>query len=165
MTAPKDLQDAKDKGLNRLEETDLFKKLLKKEKRSKPQVGRPKKIDTFVLRKLYEAFIVGSSDEEACFWANIGKSCLYDFQAEYPEFLELKEEWKLNPTLRARNTIYKNLDNPTNAQWYLERKKKNEFAQRTELTGSEGTDLKDLIKIVEHEDNKPVKVANGSQKG
>lgn len=154
MTAPKDLQEAKEKGLNRLEDTDIYKTLLKREKKSKPQVGRPKIIDSTILRKLYEAFIVGSSDEEACFWANIGKSSLYDFQIDYPEFLELKEEWKLNPTLKARNTIYKNLDNPLNAQWYLERKRKKEFAQRTELTGEEGNDLTGLIKIIEHEDNK-----------
>jgi len=149
MTAPKDLQKAKDKGLNRLEDTDLYNNLLKLERKShhKPQVGRPKKVDTNVLRKLYEAFIIGASDEEACFWANLGLRTLYVFQKEYPEFLQLKEEWKQNPVIKARNTIYKNLDNPLNAQWYLSRKKKNEFAERTELSGSNGTDLKGLIEI------------------
>ncbi|MBU1110806.1 hypothetical protein KKB83_04265 [Patescibacteria group bacterium] len=141
MTAPKELQEAKDKGLNRLEDTDIFKALLKTENKSKPQVGRPKIIDTSVLRKLYEAFIIGSTDEEACFWANIGKSSLYAFQIDYPEFLELKEEWKQNPTLKARQTVFSNLDSAENARWYLERKKKEEFAVRSELTGASGVSL------------------------
>ena len=34
MTAPKDLQEAKDKGLNRLEDTDLYNDLLKWERKS-----------------------------------------------------------------------------------------------------------------------------------
>ena len=48
---------------------------------------------------------------------------------------------KERPILKARQTVVKALDNPQQAQWFLERKVKNEFASRSELTGKDGKDL------------------------
>ena len=96
MTAPQDIQDAKEQKLNKLIETELYQTLLKREEEIKEErpVGRPKKITTDVLRKLYEAFLIGSSDEEACFYANIGLRTMYDFEEANPDFSQLRDEWK-----------------------------------------------------------------------
>lgn len=111
------------------------------------EVGRPTTITPEVLQKLEEAFLLGCTDSEACLYANVGKSTLYAYQKDHPEFQERKEELKENPFLVARTTVVKSLkSNPEIAKWYLERKKKAEFAQRQEVTGAEGQALTVTIK-------------------
>ena len=81
---------------------------------------------------------MGCTDLEACLFADISKTALYDYQQTHPEFAERKEKLKETPILLARTTVIRSLNQPQSAQWYLERKKKNEFAQRNEFTGPEG---------------------------
>lgn len=101
-------------------------------KKQKNLVGRPTVITEEVLRKLEEVFAIGGTDAEACFYANIGTTALYEYQEKHPEFAERKEALKERPILKARQTIVKGLDDDKNAQWYLERKRKKEFSVRTE---------------------------------
>jgi hypothetical protein len=96
------------------------------------KVGRPTVMTPEILNKLEEVFAIGGSDNEACFYADIGKSTLYNYQQEHPEFVERKEALKEKPILRARQTVVKALDNPDMALKYLERKRKQEFSIRTE---------------------------------
>jgi len=98
--------------------------------------GRPTVITDEVIRKLEEVFALGGTDLEACLYAGISKSAFYDYQQENPKFLERKEALKETPILRARTTIINSLENPIHAQWYLERKKRNEFSTRTETEHS-----------------------------
>lgn len=104
-------------------------------------VGAPPKMTPETLERLRQAFLIGATDEEACGYADIGKSTLYNYQNEHPEFLEKKEAWKNEPILTAKNTIINNLKNPIHAEWYLARKKKDEFSERHENTGKNGKDL------------------------
>ena len=104
-------------------------------------VGRPTIMTPEVIRKLEEVFAIGGSDLEACFYADISKTALYEYQKDHPEFTERKEALKEKPILKARQTIVKALDDPQHAEWYLERKRKKEFANRQELTGPEGQSL------------------------
>jgi hypothetical protein len=94
--------------------------------------GRPTKMTPETIGKLEEAFSMGCTDLEACLFADIEKTTLYKYQQDHPEFINRKEKLKENPVLKARQTILDNLEDPTNARWYLERKKKDEFSQRTE---------------------------------
>lgn len=105
------------------------------------EVGRPTVITPEIISKLEEVFAIGGTDNEACFYADIGKTTLYNYQQDHPEFVERKESLKERPILKARQTVVKALDNPQQAQWFLERKVKNEFAQRSEVTGKDGKDL------------------------
>jgi len=94
------------------------------------------------LGKLEEAFLLGCTDDEACLFANISPSALYDYQNGNKEFTERKALLKQTPVLEARSTVVKAIKtNPNLALQFLERKMKNEFAPRTELTGAEGTPL------------------------
>lgn len=107
---------------------------LKKSKKDKPnEVGRPSVINQSVLLKLEEAFAMGCTDKEACFFAGISPSTLYLYCNEEPEFSERKETLKQNPILKARKTVYDDLSDSKTAQWYLERKCKDEFSQRQEV--------------------------------
>lgn len=104
-------------------------------------MGRPEVFDDKILTELKIAFSIGCTDEEACAFANVPTSTFYDYQKRHPEFSEEKERLKQNPILKAKKTIEATLDDPKNAQWYLERKKKDEFSTRSELTGKDGKDL------------------------
>ena len=100
--------------------------------------GRPKKINQDILGKLKEAFLIGCTDEEACFYANINPDTMYEFQKTHSWFSEWKDALKDNPTIQARKTLFGSLSVDKNAQWYLERKKKKEFSPRSEITDGEG---------------------------
>lgn len=104
-------------------------------------MARPTIMTPEILVLLRQAFAIGCSDEEACAYAKIGTSTFYEYQKRHPEFQEEKEELKKQPILKAKNTIVQSLNDPKNAQWYLERKKKDEFSIRNELTGADGEKL------------------------
>lgn len=110
------------------------------------------KDEAMVLQKLEEVFAIGGTDLEACLYADISKTSLYNYQQDHPEFVERKEKLKERPILKARQTVVKSLDTPQGAQWYLERKKKLEFASRTELTGKEGNAIDVNILTQEEKD-------------
>ena len=103
-------------------------------------VGRPPAIDDNTLRKLEDAFSLGATDNEACFQAGIGKSTLYKYQNEHPEYVERKNQLKEKMIFKARAVIENALNegDKDTAKWYLERKKKDEFGTRTEITGADG---------------------------
>lgn len=67
------------------------------------------------------------TDQEACILANIAPSSLYNYQSDYPEFLERKKLLRHTPILKARQTIIGALDTPVYALKYLERKRPEEF--------------------------------------
>lgn len=96
-------------------------------------VGRPTVMTQEVVNKLEYAFSIGCSDLEACFYADISKQTLYNYQAKNPEFIDRKERLKENPTFLARATLVNGVkSDPDLALKYLERKKKDEFSLRVE---------------------------------
>ena len=88
------------------------------------------------LTKLEQAFAIGCNDKEACAYAEITPDQLYYYTREVnPEFQAKKEELKEKPILKAKQTIFKGLDDPINAKWYLERKAKAEFGNSLDING------------------------------
>lgn len=94
------------------------------------KIGRPTVVTPDVLQKLEAAFSYDCTDEEACFQADISPSTLYNYQLANPDFLERKQILKARPVLKARKAIIESFENnPDMALKYLERKRKDEFAQ------------------------------------
>jgi len=124
-----------------------MKKKQKKKKRGRPRKkkhagGRPTVITKSVLQKLESVFSIGGSDREACIYADIAMSTLYNYQIAKPEFVERKRDLKEKPILKARQEVVKGLSgNPEFSLKYLERKKKREFGKSLALTGAGGKDL------------------------
>lgn len=86
---------------------------------------------SFVLQKLEEAFMVGSTDAEACVYAGISTSALYEYQKDNEPFLERKKALKNLPTLRAKKAIVDRLSKDVDlAKWWLVKKLPNEFGDR-----------------------------------
>ena len=109
---------------------------------TKPKKSNPKgagrklfdgKDEQAIIRKLEQVWAMGGSDEEAAFYAEISKASLSEYLSRTPEISERKEALKEKPILKARQTVIKDLDTPSTAQWYLERKRKNEFGVREQL--------------------------------
>lgn len=94
------------------------------------EMGRPTVLTPDVVQKLEHAFSIGATDIEACFYAGISRGTLYNYQKENPDFLDRKEMLKERQVFKARMVIVQALqDGDKNmAKWYLERKRKDEFA-------------------------------------
>ena len=97
-------------------------------------MGRPTVMTTETLDKLREAFLMGFSDREACLYADIGLQTLYDYQKKDSDYSEQKDQYKLNPILKAKKIVYDELlkGNLKVSFWYLERKAREEFSLRSE---------------------------------
>ena len=67
--------------------------------------GRPLKMTPEVIQKLEVAFVAGCTDLEACCYADISKSSLYNYCDAHPEFMERKETLKNQPIMQARFII------------------------------------------------------------
>jgi len=79
---------------------------------------------------LRKCFAEGCTDKEACLVAEISQKTLSDYQRRTPGFAEEKENLKALPIFKARKIINNALDKEDLdvAKWFLERKKKDEFA-------------------------------------
>ena len=115
----------------------------KKDPKDYLPVGRPTVMTDETVNKLEQAFSMGCSDLEACLFADISKQTLYDYQAKHPEFADRKAMLKEKMIFKARSVIADALNrkDENTAKWYLERKAKNEFGTRTEITGADGESL------------------------
>ena len=120
--------------------------------------GRPTVMTEAVLHKLEEAFSLGCSDKEACVYANIAPSTLYLYQEKNPEFSERKQLLKEKLVLLARQTVAKAIQNgdEKSAQWLLERKKRKEFAVRTQM------ELKPVEAFDDMTDEQLAEIVNGA---
>lgn len=122
-------------------------------KKRKSNAGRPTDMTPNTIKKLEEAFALGCSDGEACFYADISKQTLYNYQKKHPEFVDRKEALKQRPVLMARQQLVKGLkDNPELSLKYLERKLKSEFGLRHEITGKDGQPLTPTSIVFDDED-------------
>ena len=102
---------------------------------TRDKVGRPTKMTELTVKKLEEAFAVGASDLEACFYADISKQTLYSYQDRHPEFVDRKERLKERPVLLARQTVVTTMSKGDGdlALKYLERKRRNEFSLKMDI--------------------------------
>lgn len=111
-------------------------------KTGKAETGRPTKFTKATIAKLEQAFSFGCTDSEACLYADLHVSTLYKYQIENPEFVDRKNALKATPILIARESLIKGVKNdPVLALKFLERKLKDEFGLRSELTGPNGSPL------------------------
>lgn len=100
-----------------------------------------------VLLKLEDAFSISATDKEACFYAGISPTTLYSYQDKNPEFAERKEALKNKPNLKARQTIVQQLDDVRVAEWWLEKKRPDEFGQRQRLEHSGKLQTEDITHL------------------
>ena len=109
-------------------------------------MARPTKMTDIVVKKLEEAFSLGCTDLEACFYADISKQTLYSYQDKHPEFKDRKEQLKQSPTFIARRTVVKDLAEKSDlALKYLERKCKDEFSTSSNINLDGELDIREIV--------------------
>lgn len=113
---------------------------------TKNKIGRPTKMTPETIDKLEFAFSIGCTDIEACLHADITRTTLDNYQNANPEFLDRKWALKEKPVLMARMNVVHALQacDTDMSKWYLEKKKKDEFSGRQEVTGADGEELKGI---------------------
>ena len=116
-------------------------------------VGRPTVMTPEVIAKLEIAFLNGATDKEAIFLGGISKDAFYDYCKLNPEFTERIDQLRDVPKYTARMNIVRAIEKGDKAmsQWYLERKVKDEFAQRSEHTGKNGESL--TLQVISYNDS------------
>jgi len=101
--------------------------------------GRPTIMTESTIQKLEQAFLMGCTDLEACLFADISKSTLYNYQEQNPEFVERKAALKENPFMLSRKVLLEALNDGDRATAHkmLDRKEGSKVA----ITGAEGGPL------------------------
>lgn len=120
------------------------------------QSNNPITVET--LMDIKTALSFGSSQNEACEYAGITPQGYCRWKREMPKELLaewdfLVAKWQNQMVLKARKTISDNLEDPSTSKWYLERKRRDEFATRTEqelkrvekFSDISDDDLRDMI--------------------
>lgn len=90
------------------------------------------------IGKLEYGFSCGLSDREACLYANINPDTLYEYCKKHPEFSERKELLKEQVKMQAKLNLASSISSGDEkaSEWYLERKAKDEFSTKTEVSGN-----------------------------
>ncbi len=99
------------------------------------EIADPKKLTPIVLQKIEEAAAMDCTMPEIALYAGVSQSSIYNWMESDPKLKARLEELRATPFLKARRTVMDSLSEAKDAQWYLERKNKKEFAQKGELEG------------------------------
>ena len=129
------------------------------------QSNNPITIET--LMDLKTAFLVGATQNEACEYAGITPQGYLYWKRNMPEHLRerwdfLQSKWQNDLILQARQSIREHIKDPMTSKWYLERKRRDEFATRTEqelkkvekFSDVSDETLDDMIGAINEPDNK-----------
>ena len=113
------------------------------EEKALTKMGRPLALENPETRaNLLAAASFDMNVEAMCAYAGIDKATYYRYIKENPDFLNEITQKQTLPYQRAIQTIITKMeDDPHLAMKYLERKHKNEFSPRQEVTGADGEKL------------------------
>jgi flagellar biosynthesis/type III secretory pathway chaperone len=113
-------------------------------KKEAEKTGRPTMMTPETIKKLKEAFSQGFSIDNACIWAEISKQTFYTYCEKEEGFLDYCKALKQKPLIKSILVINKALNegDVSTAKWYAERKAKDEFSLRQEITGEDGEPIK-----------------------
>ena len=124
---------------------------------------KPFKLSKEIVGKLEEVFALDGSIGEACFYAGINRDTYYNWIEKWPKLKQKFDSLREKPVLKARNTVVNALGDPTIALKYLERKRKSEFALRTEITGADGKQIEGIkVNIVSNKKHDPEPTSDNS---
>jgi len=111
--------------------------------------GRPTVMTEETIGKLEYAFTNSFTDEQACFYAGINPSSLYEYIKKNPEFSERKELLKQSPDLTAKQTVVRALQENSADAWKWLEKKDPVFKPSSKLEVDARIDLKDSSPVTE----------------
>lgn len=98
-------------------------------------------LDKGKVQHLIDAYKIDANDDEACSYAGISLDQLRYFKETHPDFSLVKHACHQILGLKAKQALAKKVENEP--EWYLERRRKDEYSTRSEQTGANGRDLYD----------------------
>ncbi len=106
--------------------------------------GAPSVLTPQVVAKLVAAFQNGLTKTQAFRYAGISKDAYYDGMKRDSEFADKMRAAQEHLNFKSREVIAKAIESGSdlNARWWLERKAKDEFSPRREVTGNKGGPVK-----------------------
>ena len=80
----------------------------------------------------------GLTDEECCDFVEISTSAFYNYCSKNPKFVEEKERWKHSPSVKAKINVVEAIErgDADMSKWWLERRNKEEFSTKQEVTAN-----------------------------
>ena len=129
---------------------NLLRRMTKKKPKSEHNPnGRPTIMNDSTIAKLKEGFAQGFSVRNACIWADISQDTYFNYCKKNPNFSEQCKTLQQKPLIKSILVINKALNegDVSTAKWYAERKAKDEFSLRNELTGEDGKAIENNINI------------------
>lgn len=106
--------------------------------------GRPTVVTSNVTAKLVAAFQNGLSKKQAIRYAGISKDAYYAAIKRDEEFATKMSDAQWKPNMKAREVVVRAIEagDVKAAEWWLERREKDEFTLRRETTGAGGGAVK-----------------------
>lgn len=98
-------------------------------------------IDRAKVQRLIDAYKIDANNEEACAYSGITITQLKYFQTLHQEFYTIKDACRQLLGLQAKQALATKVKSGVSAEWYLERRRKDEYSLRVENTGADGRDL------------------------
>lgn len=113
-------------------------------KKRKNKGGRPPVMTPEVVGKLELGFSKGLNKTECCRFAGISRDSLYEYLKTHPEFSDRIEELQSHPAMRAKINIADRIEKGDIdlSQWYLERKCRDEFSLKQEVSAAVSSTVK-----------------------
>jgi hypothetical protein len=109
--------------------------------------GRNTVITDEVVLELIKAFHDGLNIQQACWQSEISRNAYYDRYNIDPIFKDKMDRARqflsMNSRLKIREAIM--AGDLKTARWYLERRDKDDFSSRTEVTGRNGKPLNPVV--------------------
>ena len=118
---------------------------------AKSKRGRPTAITSSVVSKMEYGFMKGLNVTECCHYADISRNCFYEYLDKNPEFKDRIEELKSNPSTRAKLNVVEAIENGDTdlSKWWLERKNKEEFSTKQEVTADVNDKVNITVRLVD----------------
>ena len=113
--------------------------------------GRPTSMTDDIVNKLEYGFMKGLNTTECCNYANISRQTFYNYVEKNPEFMDRIEELKSNPSTRAKLNVVEAIENGDTdlSKWWLERRNKDEFSLKQELSADVKNDVTVVVELVD----------------
>lgn len=130
-------------------------------------MARPSKMNPDIVGKLVAAFARGYNDTEACDYAGINRDTYYEWLKKDSEFADKITSSKMRPNMKAKEVVLDAIENGDvkSSQWWLDRKARDEFATRQEMTGQDGEKLFDTRNELKEIGDELKEALNGTEPG
>jgi hypothetical protein len=113
--------------------------------------GRPTVMTDVIVGKLEYGFMKGLNVTECCHYADISRTAFYDYLEKNPEFADRIEELKSSPSTKAKLNVVEAIENGDTdlSKWWLERKNRDEFSTKQEVSADVKGDIEISIELVD----------------